>query len=70
MSERKIVALSELYPASEIKLGSELYYVCEFGKYLTTHGYQLSLDGVSMHRVLRNSRFWGYLGVAIYNGCK
>ena len=27
MSERKIVALSELYPASEIKLGSELYYV-------------------------------------------
>lgn len=68
MSERKIVALSELYPASEIKLGSELYYVCELGKYLTTHGYQLSLDGVSMHRVLRNSRFCGYLGVAIYNG--
>lgn len=62
------IHLSELYSVSEVKLGSELYYICELGKYLNVCGYVLSLDGVILDRVLRNSRFWDYLRVANYNG--
>lgn len=59
--------ISEFYPISSVNLGSELYYICELGKYLSTYNCKLSLDGVVLHRVLRKSRFWDYFRIAIYN---
>lgn len=61
------IHISELYPVSTVVLGSELYYICELGKYLKQCGYQLSLNGVVLDHCLKKSRFWDYLKVANYN---
>lgn len=63
-----LIALTEFYPTSEITYASELLYVCELGKYLHSEGYTLNLDGIILDDILRKSRFFEYLRVAVYNG--
>ena len=62
------VHISQFYPCSKIDLGSELFYVCELGKYLSDYGKCISLDGVILDNVLKKSRFWDYMRVAVENG--
>lgn len=62
------IHISELYSTSNVTLGSELYYICELGKYFTQCGYQLSINGIVLDPVLKKSRFWNYLKIANYNG--
>lgn len=59
---------NSLYSTSKVSLGSELFYICELGKYLNQNGHQLSLLGVSLVPELRNSRFWEYLRLAVDRG--
>lgn len=59
--------VSQFYPCSKVTLGSELFYLCELGKYLKQSGYTLSLDGVILDNILKKSRFWDYLRVAVKN---
>ena len=68
MEKISVSQSNSLYSISSISLGSELYYVCELGKYLSRHGLQLSLLGVSLKPELKNSRFWDYLRLAVDKG--
>lgn len=61
------IHISELYSTSNVTLGSELYYICELGKYFKQCGYQLSINGIVLDPVLKKSRFWNYLKIASYN---
>lgn len=61
-------SISQFYPCSKVELGSELYYICELGKYLKEDGHALSLDGISLSSELRVSKYWNYLYVAYVNG--
>ena len=61
-------SVSQIYPCSRVELGSELFYLCELGKYLQCNGHVLSLDGVTFSPVLLKSRYWSYLQVAYTNG--
>lgn len=61
------IHLSRIYPCSRISIASELYYVCELGKYLSVSGHSLSLDGIILDTVLRQSKFWKYLRIALTN---
>lgn len=67
MAENKI-HLSSIYPCSRVSLSSELYYICELGKYLKVCGYTLSVDGIIFDSVLSKSKFWKYLKIAYTNG--
>lgn len=63
-----IVQLSEIYPVQEIKLASELLYVCELAKYFYIHHQtQLSIDGVVLNDSLKKSRYWAMYRVAVTN---
>lgn len=68
VNENKVIPLSAFYACKEISLPSELFYVCELGKYLHKVGYVLSLDGIALAQVLTNSKFWQYLRIAYMNG--
>lgn len=61
-------SVNQIYPCSKVELGSELYYICELGKYLQARGNVLSLDGVVFSSVLKQSKYWNYLQVAYTNG--
>lgn len=61
-------SVSQIYPCSKVELGSELFYLCELGKYLQTNGHVLSLEGIVLSPVLESSRYWNYLQVAYSNG--
>lgn len=64
-----VVQLSELYSVQEIKLASELLYVCELAKYFfINHKTQLSIDGIVLNDVLKKSRYWAMYRVAVTNG--
>lgn len=54
------VHISQLYPCSKIKVGSELFYICELAKYLRKVDKQLDLDGVIISNGLSKSQFWNY----------
>ena len=60
--------VSQFYPCSKVTLGSELLYLCELGKYLGSYGFCLSLDGVILDNILKKSRFWDYMRVAVKSG--
>lgn len=66
--EKEVVHLSQFYPCSKVTLGSELYYICELGKYLGDYNKCLSIDGIILDNILRKSRFWDYMRVAVKNG--
>lgn len=67
--EYNVVQLSEVYSVQEIKLASELLYVCELAKYFFMHHQtQLSIDGVILNDVLRKSHYWAMYRVAVTNG--
>ena len=61
-------SVSQIYPCSRVELGSELFYLCELGKYLQSRGHVLSLDGVVFNPILTRSKYWNYLQVAHTNG--
>ena len=61
-------SVSQIYPCSKVELGSELFYLCELGKYLQCKGHVLSLDGLVFNPVLTKSKYWNYLQVAYTNG--
>lgn len=61
-------SLNQIYPCSKVELGSELFYICELGKYLQTHGHVLSLSGIVFSSDLKKSNYWNYLQVAYRNG--
>lgn len=61
-------SVSQIYPCSKVELGSELFYLCELGKYLQCNGHVLSLDGLVFNPVLTKSKYWNYLQVAYTNG--
>ena len=65
---KKTIHLSQVYPCSHIDVASELFYVCELGKYLKMYDIQLSLDGVILDSTLQNSKFWDYLRIAVTAG--
>lgn len=60
--------INNFYPCKTINVGSELYYICELGKYLKNYNDILSLSGVKVDTRLKNSKFWLYLQYAIENG--
>ena len=63
------VHISQFYACSEVKNACELYYICELGKYSKMIvGNEVSIDGVILNSILRNSPIWEYLRVAITNG--
>ena len=62
------VHISQLYPCSTIKIGSELYYICELAKYLKNEDKQLDLDGVIISKGLSKSHFWNYFLSKIKEG--
>lgn len=64
----KSVKLTSVYSCQSIDVCSELYYICELGKYLSRAGYALSLDGVSLDDRLSKSRYWNYFKIAVANG--
>lgn len=68
MYDSNVVQLGEFYFTSKIDYASELYYVCELGKYLSVNGFVLSLDGIILNTILTKSRFWDYFRIAITNG--
>lgn len=64
-----VVQLSEVYSVQEIKLASELLYVCELAKYFfINHNTQLSIDGIVLNDILKKSRYWSMYRVAVTNG--
>lgn len=60
--------VNQVYPCSKVELGSELFYLCELGKYLQKDGHVLSLDGIVLDNCLKDSKYWSYLQVAHTNG--
>lgn len=63
-----VVQIAEVYPVREIKLASELLYVCELAKaFYINKGYQLSIDGVVLADSLKKSRYWAMFRVALAN---
>ena len=62
------VHISQLYPCSTIKLGSELYYICELAKYLKKENRQLTLEGILIQKELEKSEFWNYFVSKIKDG--
>lgn len=65
---KEVVHISQFYPCSKISIASELFYICELGKYLSDYNKCISLDGVILDNVLKSSRFWDYLRVSSSNG--
>ena len=64
-----VIHISQFYSCAEVSLSSELYYICELGKYLTHNfGKALSIDGVVLNSVLKKSLFWDYFRVAVNKG--
>lgn len=59
---------TQIYPCSEVSTGSELYYLCEVGRYLKNYGETLSLEGVIINKELSKSKFWSYFCYSIENG--
>ena len=63
------IHVTQLYSVSKVTIGSELFYLCELGKYLYYRfDSQLSLDGVLLTNELRSSRYWEYMRLAYHNG--
>ena len=61
-----IIQISEVYPVREIKLASELLYVCELAKaFYINKGCQLSIDGVVLSDSLKKSRYWSMFRVEL-----
>lgn len=60
--------VNNFYPCKEVDVGSELYYICELGKYLKNYNDILSLKGIKVDTRLKHSKFWLYLQYAIENG--
>lgn len=56
----KSVHLSQFYPASTVETGTELYYICNLGKYLSKKGDTLSLEGVFFAKELQSSMYWDF----------
>lgn len=61
--------VSQFYPCSHVELGSEVYYLCEIGRYLKSIGKGgLSVNGVVFDDCLRKSVYWDYFRYASENG--
>ena len=61
-----MVHVSQIYPCSDVSLASELYYICELGKYLKyNYGTSLSIDGVNLDHCLAKSDVWDYFRIAL-----
>ena len=61
-----MVHISQFYPCSHVTLAAELYYICELGKYSKlTRNVPVSLDGVVLSSVLKNSPIWHYFRIAV-----
>lgn len=63
------VWLSEIYSCSKVVLPTELYYICELGKYMyINYSKTLSLKGVVISKELYNVRNWDYFRIAYNKG--
>lgn len=63
------VHISQFYSCSEVSLSSELYYISELGKYLSfNYNKALSIDGVILTSMLKNSILWDYFRLAVSKG--
>ena len=59
------IHISQIYSASKVTLGAELYYICELGKYIATRGDKLSIKGIILSSELRKSPVWEYFRLAV-----
>lgn len=63
------IHISQFYSCSEVSCSSELYYLSELGKYLSiNYGKSLSIDGVILNSVLKQSILWDYFRLAVSKG--
>lgn len=62
------VHISQIYPTTEVHLGSELYYLCQLGFYLRKYDKELDLDGVVFNSILQKSDFWNYFQHMVREG--
>lgn len=62
-----MVHISQFYNCSKIQTGSELYLICEIGRYLKNKCMELSLDGVVLNSQLVKSKFWKYYSYSLSN---
>lgn len=63
------VHIAQIYLCSKVTLASELFYICELGKYLKyNHDACLSIDGVILDDVLQKSSVWDYFRLAVDEG--
>lgn len=60
--------VNRIYSCSKVMNGSELYYLCELGRYLKKYNETLSLDGVVIEEFLTKSKYWDYFCYSIENG--
>lgn len=64
-----MIHISQIYSCSEVSHGSELYYICELGKYsMLNYSEPLSLKGVVIQDVLNDSEIWQFFRLAVYKG--
>lgn len=63
------VHVSQFYSCSKVKFASELYYICELGKYSTIeHNQPVDLQGVALTAGLKKSLLWDYFRMAVAEG--
>ena len=64
-----ILHISQFYSCSEIKTSSELFYICELGKYLyINYNSRLSIKGVILYKDLKESECWDYFRMSLEKG--
>lgn len=61
------IHISQFYAISKVTTGSELYYICEIGRYLKNRGMIVSLEGVFIESLVKNSQYWDYFRYAVDN---
>lgn len=62
------ININKLYACSEVATSSELFYICELGKHLKTHGCVLDITDISINKSVRLSKFWKYFAFCLEKG--
>lgn len=61
--------IKEFYSCKNITLASELYYICELGKYLYHYtGKGLDIRSIEIDKIVEKSQLWVYFGLALKYG--
>lgn len=63
------IHISQFYSCSKVRFASELYYICELGKYCRVeHGHSVDMAGVALTSGLQKSILWDYFRMSVLNG--